>query len=231
MSEVMIDAADGGRFSAYVAKPAVKPGGGLVVIQEIFGVNAVMRELCDWYASQGFLAVCPDLFWRQQPGVQLTDKSQEEWNQAFALMNGLDQDQAVEDLKATLAWLRAQDDCTGKAGSVGYCLGGRLAFLMATRSDAEANVGYYGVGLDGLLGEAGAITAPLLLHIAENDKFSSPDKREALLAGVAGNRWVTAKVYPGMDHAFARPGGEHYDEDAADEANRLTVEFFRTHLG
>ena len=103
MSNVMIDAADGGRFSAYVAKPTVAPAGGLVVIQEIFGVNAVMRELCDWYASQGFLAVCPDLFWRQQPGVQLTDKTQEEWNQAFALMNGMDQDKAVEDLKAALA--------------------------------------------------------------------------------------------------------------------------------
>ena len=230
MSEVMIDAADGGRFSAYVAKPKVTPAGGLVVIQEIFGVNAVMREQCDWYASQGFLAVCPDLFWRQQPGVQLTDKTEAEWNKAFALMNGMDQDKAVEDLKAALAWVRGQDGCTGKAGSVGYCLGGRLAFMMATRSDADANVGYYGVGLEGLLGEAGKISKPLLLHIAENDKFSSPDKRDAVVAGVKDNRWVTAKVYPGMDHAFARPGGEHYDQDAADEANRLTVEFFRTHL-
>ncbi|MBP2303459.1 dienelactone hydrolase family protein [Azospirillum picis] len=230
MSEVMIDAADGGRFAAYVVKPAVTPAGGLVVIQEIFGVNAVMRELCDWYASQGFLAVCPDLFWRQKPGVQLTDKTQEEWNQAFALMNGMDQDKAIEDLKAALAWVRVQGDCTGKAGSVGYCLGGRLAFLMAERSDADANVGYYGVGLEGLLGEAGAIKTPVLLHIAENDKFSSPDKRDALLAGVKDNKWVTAKVYPGQDHAFARPGGEHYDQASADEANRLTVEFFRTHL-
>lgn len=230
MPEVTIDAAGGGQFSAYVAKPRVTPAAGLVVIQEIFGVNAVMRELCDHYAAQGFLAVCPDLFWRQKPGVQLSDKTQEEWNQAFALMNGLDQDKAVEDLIATLGWLRAQGDCTGKVGSVGYCLGGRLAFRMAARSDADANVGFYGVGLEGLLGDVPAIGKPLLLHVAEQDKFSSPDKRDALLAGVAGNNWITAKLYPGMDHAFARPGGEHYDQAAADEANRLTIEFFHTHL-
>ncbi len=230
MSEVTIEAADGGHFSAYVAKPAATPAGGLVVIQEIFGVNAVMRELCDHYAAQGFLAVCPDLFWRQKPGVQLTDRTQEEWNQAFAYMNGLDQETAIGDLITTLGWLRAQGDCTGKVGTVGYCLGGRLAFQMAVRSDADANVGFYGVGLEGLLGGVPDIRKPLLLHVAEKDKFSTPERRDALLAGVTGNGWITAKVYPGMDHAFARPGGEHYDAAAADEANRLTAEFFHTHL-
>ncbi len=235
MTDVTIDAADGGRFSAYLAKPAQaskeSPVPGIVVIQEIFGVNQVMRELCDGFAAQGYLAVCPDLFWRQEPGVQLTDKSQDEWNRAFALMNGMDQDKAVEDLKATLGWLRQQPECSGKAGSVGYCLGGRLAFMMATRSAADANVSYYGVGLDSLLGELDGITKPLLMHVAEQDKFVPPEAREKIVAAVPRNPRVTLYVYPGVNHAFARVGGEHWDKNAADLANQRTAAFFKQHLG
>lgn len=232
MTDISIPAGDGGSFSAYVAKPAGGgPAPGLVVIQEIFGVNQVMRDLCDGFAAQGWLAVCPDLFWRQEPGVQITDKTQEEWNRAFALMNGMDQDKAVDDLKATLAWLRQNPDCTGKAGSVGYCLGGRLAFMMAARSDSDANVSYYGVGLDGLVGEAASITKPLLMHIAEKDQFVPAEAREKVLAAVKGNPNVTAHVYPGVDHAFARAGGDHFDAEAAELANGRTAAFFKQHLG
>ncbi|WP_353859143.1 dienelactone hydrolase family protein [Azospirillum formosense] len=232
MTDISIPAGDGGSFSAYVAKPAGGgPAPGLVVIQEIFGVNQVMRDLCDGFAAQGWLAVCPDLFWRQEPGVQITDKTQEEWNRAFALMNGMDQDKAVDDLKATLAWLRQSPDCTGKAGSVGYCLGGRLAFMMAARSDSDANVSYYGVGLDGLTGEAASITKPLLMHIAEKDQFVPAEAREKILAAVKGNPNVTAHVYPGVDHAFARAGGAHFDAEAAELANGRTTAFFKQHLG
>ncbi|NUB26822.1 dienelactone hydrolase family protein [Azospirillum brasilense] len=232
MTDISIPAGDGGSFSAYVAKPAGGgPAPGLVVIQEIFGVNQVMRDLCDGFAAQGWLAVCPDLFWRQEPGVQITDKTQEEWNRAFALMNGMDQDKAVDDLKATLAWLRQNPDCTGKAGSVGYCLGGRLAFMMAARSDSDANVSYYGVGLDSLAGEAASITKPLLMHIAEKDQFVPAEAREKVLAAVKGNPNVTAHVYPGVDHAFARAGGAHFDAEAAELANGRTAAFFKQHLG
>lgn len=230
MPDITIPAAGGGEFGAYIARPATTPAAGLVVIQEIFGVNAAMRQICDDYAAQGFLAVCPDLFWRQTPGVQLTDKTQEEWNQAFAYMNGLDQDLAVEDLKAAVSWLRGQPDCTGKVGTVGYCLGGRLAYRMAARSDADANVGYYGVGLGGMLDEVGAIANPLLLHIAELDKFSTPEERDKVVAGVAANPKIAAPVYPGVDHAFARPGGVHWDAAAAAKANAATAEFFKTNL-
>lgn len=235
MSDISIPAADGGNFSAYVAKPAqgagVGPAPGLVVIQEIFGVNQVMRDLCDGFAAQGYLAVCPDLFWRQKPGIQLTDKTQEEWNRAFELMNGMDQDKAVDDLKATLAWLRQNPECNGKAGSVGYCLGGRLAFMMATRSDSDANVSYYGVMLDALTGEVPNIKKPLLMHIAEQDKFVPPEARDKVLAAVKGNPNVTAHVYPGVNHAFARVGGEHYDQKTADLANGRTAAFFKQQLG
>lgn len=236
MTDISIPAADGGSFSAYVAKPAQGSQAGgkapaIVIIQEIFGVNKVMRDLCDGFAAQGYLAVCPDLFWRQQPGVQLTDKTQEEWNRAFELMNGMDQDKAVDDLKATLAWARQSADGNGKAGTVGYCLGGRLAFMMAARSDSDANVSYYGVMLDALTGEVPNIGKPLLMHIAELDKFVPHEARDTVLAAVKGNPNITAHVYPGVNHAFARVGGEHYDQQAADLANGRTAAFFKQHLG
>ena len=129
MADITITAPDGGNFGAYMAAPASGSGPGLVVIQEIFGVNQVMRDICDGFAADGYIAVCPDLFWRQEPGIQLTDKSEEEWSRAFELMNGFlpNFEQGVGDLGATLAHVRGLDGCTGKAGAVGYCLGGSLA--------------------------------------------------------------------------------------------------------
>lgn len=226
MSETSIRAADGsGSFAAYVARPKTSPAGAVVMIQEIFGVNATMRALSDWVASMGFVAVCPDLFWRQQPGVQLDpDAGQKEWERAFALMGGMDQDLAVEDLKATLAVARGMEGANGKAGTMGFCLGGRLAFMMAARSDADCNVSYYGVGLEGLLGEAANIRAPLLVHIAERDKFVPAAAQAQILDGLRGHAQVACHVYPGVDHAFARVGGHSYEARAATIANGRTAE-------
>jgi carboxymethylenebutenolidase len=229
MGEVTIQGKDGS-FTVYAAVPEVTPAPGIVVAQEIFGVNQVMRDTCDWLAGEGFLAVCPDLFWRIEPGIQLTDQTQAEWDRAFELFGLFDVDKGIEDMQATLAELRAHELCTGKAGSVGYCLGGKIAYLMATRSDADANVGYYGVGLGDLLGEADSIGKPLMLHIAEKDQFSSPEEIAKVRDGLAGNPKVTVHVYEGQDHAFARQGGEHYDAAAATQANQRTVNFFKEHL-
>lgn len=230
MGEVTIEGKDGS-FMVYAGVPEVTPAPGIVVAQEIFGVNQVMRDTCDWLASQGFLAVCPDLFWRIEPGIQLTDKSQAEWDRAFELFGLFDVDKGIEDMKTTLAELRDHEYCTGKAGTVGYCLGGKIAFLMATRSDADCNVGYYGVGLGDLLGEADKITKPLALHIAEKDAFSSAEEIEKVRAGLAGNDQATTYLYEGRDHAFAREGGEHYDAAAAKLANDRSVQLFREVLG
>jgi carboxymethylenebutenolidase len=230
MAEVTIRAADGGSFSAYLATPKSGKGPGIVLIQEIFGVNKVMRDLADGFAAQGYTVMCPDLFWRQEPGVQITDKSEAEWKKAFALMQGFNTDKGVDDLKATLATLRKNAACTGKAGSIGYCLGGKLAFLMATRSDSDANVAYYGVGLADLLGEAKAIKKPLMLHIAEKDQFVPPEAQKKVVDALKGNKLVTIHTYPGADHAFARIGGQHYDKKAADTANQRTAEFLKKHL-
>jgi carboxymethylenebutenolidase len=200
MPDIKIKAKDGGTFSAYQAGSG-KPG--IVVIQEIFGVNKGMRELTDGFAKQGYTAVCPDLFWRQEPGIQITDKTQAEWDKAFALFKGFDQDKGIDDLVATLEHVRTMPGAA-KVGCVGYCLGGRLAFMMATRSTVDCAVSYYGVGLDNLLGEAGKIKKPILMHIAEKDQFVPPDAQKKVKDGLAGNKNVTIHSYPGQEHGFAR---------------------------
>jgi carboxymethylenebutenolidase len=227
---ITITATDGGSFAAYRAEPAGTPKGGLVLIQEIFGVNQVMRDLADGYASLGYRVLVPDLFWRQEPGIDITDKSEAEWAKAFELFNGFNTDLGVEDLKATLASLRSSLGGR-KVGSVGYCLGGKLAFLMATRSDADANVSFYGVGLDGLLSETGGIGKPLLMHVAELDKFVPPPARDQIITGMAGVKTASVHVYAGVDHAFARVGGEHFDAAAADLANERTRAFLQKEIG
>lgn len=226
---ITISAADGsGSFSAYQAGES---GPGILVIQEIFGVNKVMRDICDDLAKQGYVALCPDLFWRQEPGIDITDQSKAEWDKAFQLFGGFDLDKGIEDLKSSLAVLRKLPGCNGKAGTVGYCLGGRLAFLMAARSDVDAAVAYYGVALADHLGEVPNIRKPLLMHVATEDKFVPKDAQAKVKTAVAGNPNITLHEYEGNDHAFARVGGEHYDPKAAETANKRTAGFFKTHLG
>ena len=230
MPDITINGRDGD-FSAYLSTPAGGSGPGLLVIQEIFGVNQSMRDMCDEFAAQGVVALCSDIFWRQEPGIQITDKTDEEWQKAFELFQGFDVDKGVEDLKDALATLRGLDACTGKAGSVGYCLGGKLAFLMATRSDADCNVGYYGVGLDELLGEAGNIAHPTLLHVADEDEFCPREAQDKLDAAFADSALVTIHHYAGMPHAFARLGGVHYHAEEARLANTRTYDFLKQNLG
>ncbi|MGC9270428.1 dienelactone hydrolase family protein [Acidiphilium sp.] len=227
-----IEATDGaGVFKAFTVTPSTRPTGAVVVIQEIFGVNDAIRATCQEIAEMGYIAVAPDLFWRQQPGVDLTDKSEAEWKQAFALMNGFDQDKGIEDLKSALATARHLPGCNGRAGTVGFCLGGRLAVMMATRSDADVNISYYGVMLDKLVPEFNAIRHPLLIHIAEQDEFANEAVRTAVLAGVQGKPEITAHVYPAVQHAFARVNGVHYDRRAATIANGRTAEALMAALG
>ncbi|MCB9990189.1 MAG: dienelactone hydrolase family protein [Rhodospirillales bacterium] len=222
---IIIPSKDGGSFSAYIAMPEKKPAPAIIVAQEIFGVNKGLRDKCDWLAEQGFIAVCPDLFWRIEPGIELTDQSEAEWARAFELFNAFDIDQGIEDLRAVHHVLKGHADCTSKVGCIGYCLGGKLAYLMATRSTVEASVSYYGVGLDALLDEAGSIANPLMLHIAEEDEFVSKDAQEKIKAGLADNPHVTLHSYEGLNHAFTRVGGKHYDAQGAALADERTLAF------
>jgi carboxymethylenebutenolidase len=233
MAETSITCPDG-TFSAYVANPKkLEPGrkaAGILVIQEIFGVNQVMRDLCDGYAAQGYVAMCPDLFWRQEPGIQITDKTDAEWKRAFELYQGFNETKGAQDLVASLDHLRKLPNCSSKVGSVGYCLGGKLAFLMATRSDADCNVSYYGVGIENALAEVSAITRPLLMHVAAEDRFVPKEAQAKIKEAVSSNSRVELHVYPGCDHAFARGGGAHWNEAAAKLANGRTADFFARHL-
>lgn len=236
MSTIQIAATDGsGSFAAYHAAPtgnhASGAVGAVVLIQEIFGVNASLRETADQVAGLGYHVLAPDLFWRQEPGVDITDKSQAEWDKAFALLKGFDQDKGIEDLKATLATARTLAGSNGKAATMGYCLGGRLAFMMATRSDANANISYYGVGLDGLIPELGNIKHKLIVHIAEKDEYFPAPAREKLLAATAGNPLIHTHVFPNADHAFARVGGIHWDGRSAWIANGLSAQALAEALG
>lgn len=232
MSTIQVKATDGtGSFDAYVFEPANKLAGAVVLIQEIFGVNDAMRASAAQVADQGFIAVVPDLFWRQQPGVNLTDKTKEEWNRAFTLMKGFDQDKGIEDLIATVAAARGLPGCNGRVGTMGFCLGGRLAFMMAERSDADVNVSYYGIGLDGLLYDLKRVTRPLVLHIADNDEYFPAEGRAHVVAATNGHANISAYVYPNANHAFARVGGVHWDARSATIANGRSTEALVAALG
>jgi carboxymethylenebutenolidase len=218
-----------GGMRGYLAKPETPNGAGVVVIQEIFGVNAVMRGRADELARQGYVALVPDLFWRLEPGVDITDHSEAEWKKALDLMNRFDAAKGVEDIAASIALLRTMPN-VNKVGAVGYCLGGLLAYLTAARTDVDASVGYYGVNIPAFLGEAANIKKPLLLHIAAEDGFVPKAAQDAMSAGLKDNPLVTLHRYDGVDHAFARPGGKHFNQAAATLANDRTAEFFRRHL-
>lgn len=218
-------------FTAYLAAPPAGHGPGVVVLQEIFGVNAVMREIADGLAAAGFFALVPDLFWRLQQNVELTDKSEAEWHAAFGLMKRFDPAQGVKDGQSAITLLRSYPGVNGKVGAVGYCLGGLLAYLTAARTDVDAAVGYYGMNIQNFLGEAPNIKKPLLLHVAGKDEYHPAEAQAVVAEGLAAFPLVTIQTYPEMNHAFARPGGAHFDKANADLANGRTVTFFRQHLG
>jgi carboxymethylenebutenolidase len=217
-----------GDFSGYLATPASGKGPGIVVIQEIFGVNKVMRDIADDLAAEGYVALCPDLFWRIEPGIDITDQTDEEWAKAFDLFGKFKSDTGIVDIKATIDTLRPLT--SGKVGAVGYCLGGLMAYLTACHTDIDASVGFYGVAINTKLDEAKGIKAPLMLHIAGKDEFVSPEAQKEMTDSLTENAHVTLHHYPDCDHAFARVGGKHYDKQAATDANARTLAFFKKHL-
>src|SRR5438045_397096 len=226
--DITINTTDG-PFGGYLASPSAAGGAGIVIIQEIFGVNTFVRAVADRYAAHGYFALAPDLFWRIEPGVQLDDRNEAEQKRAFELMGKFDIELGIKDIEAAIHHLRGDERCQ-RVGAVGYCLGGLLAYLTAARTDVDASVGYYGVNIQQKLSEAANIRKPLMLHIAEKDKFAPPEAQKKVIEGVKNNPNVMIHLYPEMDHAFARIGGQHYDAANAELADGRTATFFRQHL-
>ena len=218
------------RFDCYLARPDGAPRAAIVVIQEIFGVNEGIRRKCDKLAGDGYLALAPDLFCRLKRNVELDPDVDSEFKTALELMGRFDQDEGARDIEATIRYARNAEGCA-KVGVVGYCLGGRLAFMAAARTDADASVGYYAVGIDNLLREKHAIANPLMLHVPTGDHFVGPEAQKAMHQGLDDHPKVTLCDYPGLDHGFATEIGERRDEEGAQLADRRTAEFFAEHLG
>jgi carboxymethylenebutenolidase len=230
MSFVTLDTLDGQQFEAYRADPAGEAKAAIVVIHEIFGVNPGIRQKCDRLAEAGYLAIAPDLFWRIAPRIERDPDVPEQMQQALATMPRFDQDKGIADIEAAIRYARAQLPTGGKVGCVGYCLGGRLAFMTAARTDVDASVGYYAVGIPDLLREAHAIAHPLVLHIAGADHFVDSATQATMHEGLDGHPKVTLYDYPGEDHGFATEVGERRSPQAADLADGRTMDFFAREL-
>jgi carboxymethylenebutenolidase len=220
-----------GLFSAYVARPATSPAPAIVVLQEIFGVNADIRATCDELAAAGFIAIAPDLFWRDAPGLDLNSWSEADWKRGLALYQAYDLERGVRDVISTIEAARTIEGGSGKVGVMGFCLGGLLTFMTAARSPVDAAVAYYGGNTDQHLTDASTLSAPLLMHLGEEDEFISKEAQRKIKAALAGKPNVAIHSYPGCYHAFARHTGTHYDLAAATKANGRTRTFFEQYLG
>lgn len=226
---ITIDTPDGS-FTAYVARPAATPAPSIVVLQEIFGINADLRETCERLAAQGYIALCPDLFWRLEANVELSDQSEAEWNKAKDLYKAFDVDKGVDDIAATLAAARSLPGATGKAGVMGFCMGGLLTFLTATRARPDAAVAYYGGGTEKHVDALETLACPLMMHLGEADEYISAEARATIGKAAESKPLVQIFTYPGQKHAFARWNGVHFDAQAAAQANDRTRAFFAQHL-
>ncbi len=226
-----IKAADGsGTFRGYLAVPASGKGPGLVIAQEIFGVNKTMRDVADYYAEDGYVAFVPDIFWRQEPNIEL-GYTEADWKMAFKYYQGFDEAKGMEDIQSAITLLRVRPEVNGKVGVLGFCLGGKLAYLAACRTDSDVSIGYYGVGIDAALDEASNIKTPLVLHMAELDGFCPPEARDKILQSLKGKANITTYVYPGQDHAFAREGGDHYHRPSALMAHERSIAALKAAIG
>ncbi len=219
-----------GTFNAYIARPKIMPAATVVVLQELFGVNADIRKTCDELAEQGFVAVAPDLFWRQEPGVDLSVTSEPDWQHGLRLYQAYDRDAGVRDIKDTLNAVAKLRECTGKIAVQGYCLGALMTFLTAVRCQVDAAVAYHGGDTEKYLGEVPNLHAPLLMHLGEEDEFISKAAQAEIKAALGSKANATVYSYPGQRHAFARHNGTHYNAAAAALANGRTGEFLQREL-
>jgi len=221
-----------GAFTAYIARPKTSPAPAVVVLQELFGVNADIRKTCDELAERGNVAVAPDLFWRQEPGVDLSNVTSEaDWQHGLRLYGAYDRDKGAQDIKDTVDAVRKLPECNGKVAVLGYCMGALMAFLTAVRCHGvDAAVAYHGGDTEKYLGEIDGLHAPMLMHLAEEDEFISKPAQAEIKAALAKKPNTSVYSYPGQNHAFSRHGGAHYNAEAAALAHERTYAFLSRQL-
>jgi carboxymethylenebutenolidase len=226
MTSSMIDIAshDGKSFKGYLALPPTGTGPGIVLIQEIFGVNSHIRAVADQYALDGYVVLAPDLFWRQQPGVDL-GYTEADFGAAIGFMQKMDFSLAVQDLTTTVAALRARTECTGKVASLGFCMGGLLSYLSAANAGVDAAVCYYGGSIENHLDQASKVKCPILFHFAEKDHYISPAAVKAVQEKFADAKNAVIEVYPGVDHGFNCWERPAYHQQTSSLAHGLTLSF------
>jgi carboxymethylenebutenolidase len=227
---IQIEAKDGGSFNGYLALPKIGRGPGIVLCQEIFGVNANIRSVADQYAEEGYVVLAPDLFWRIEPGIELGYDAQD-FERAFELFGQFDTDRGMEDITECVRTLRNRSEVLGKVGALGFCLGGRLAYLAAARSNVDCAVSYYGVTIDDYLHEAKDISVPMALHFAENDQYAPPTTVFKIREALEGHENTEIHTYPGVDHGFSRTESGHYHKTSAALAHQRSISLFRKSMG
>lgn len=230
MGEQIDIVTDAGVFAAYLARPDKTPAPAVVVLHEVFGVNDDLRQTCDALAERGFLAVCPDLFWRQERNVDLSVTSEIDWRHGLSIYSAYNRELGVHDVLQTVKAAGCLDGATGKVAVLGYCLGGLLVFLTAARGAVDAAVAFHGADTENYLDEAAGVDMPMLMHLAEEDEFMSKKAQADIKAALASHSNVAILTYAGCHHAFSRHGGAHYDSAAAVRANEATWAFLKTWL-
>jgi carboxymethylenebutenolidase len=220
-----------GTMSAYLAIPDKTPAPAIISIMEIWGVNDTMRHHAHEFAEAGYVCLVPDLFWRQEPDVELSDGKPDDIRKAFDLYYDFDYDLGVQDMEDIRQYLMTLQECSGTVGAVGYCLGGKLCYLMCCRTEIDCAVAYYGTYIEHNIREAPNLHRPFQLHMAMKDRWVQAEVNDLLERRLSPNPLVEIHKYPDADHAFARLGGRTYSKPEADRALRLSLEFFKKNLG
>ena len=206
------------RFDAYLARPAADRAPGVLVLHDMFGLNAPIRAVADHYAERGYIALVPNLFWRSViPGDISYDDAHHAT--AWARLKALDLGVVTQDMCAAVGWLRAQPYSTGKVVAVGFCGGGRFAYLAAARCGVDGAASLYGLGISEHLRELDNVKCPLQLHYGQKDQHVPQAEIDKVVAGVRCRPQVEVFLYPEAGHSFANPVRPTYDAAAAQLAS------------
>ncbi|TME99973.1 MAG: dienelactone hydrolase family protein [Chloroflexi bacterium] len=227
---VEITTHDGGRMPGYFALPASGGGPGLMVLQEIFGITEYLKQRARDLAALGYVALVPDLYWRLASNVSLPEDTQEGLQQAIGYVQKLDEPRAVDDAVAALEYLRGLPETGSKAGVLGFCMGGRLAYRVGVATDPDVIVSYYGSGIAGQLDDAGRIDGPIIFHFGTADTYLPVEEAEAIRQAFSGHPGAEVYLHEGAGHAFDNPSPMFHHHEASLEAWPQTTAFLKRHL-